>query len=120
MTETPSMDLVLSAIRARYRFQHEKELQRLLGIQLARAKITYAPEVKLSAEDRIDFLIGTLGIEVKIKGSQKDVLDQLLRYAQHDRIGSLLLVTTRLQHLVDFPETLHGKPCASLYIGSFV
>lgn len=120
MSATPTVELVLSALRARYRFQHEKELQRLLGIQLARAKITYTPEVKLSAEDRIDFLIGTIGVEVKIKGSQKDVVDQLLRYAQHERIGSLILVTTRLQHLVAFPTTLHGKPCTSLYIGSFV
>lgn len=117
---TPSLEVVTSALRARYRFIHEKELQRGIGIQLARAKITYAPEVRLSDDDRIDFLIGDLGVEVKIKGSQKDVIEQLLRYAQHERIGSLLLVTTRLQHLVDFPATLHDKPCASLYIGPFV
>jgi len=55
-------------------------------------------EVQLGPKDRIDFLVDGIGIEVKIGGSSSEVFRQLFRYAKHDQVKSLLLVTTRSSH----------------------
>jgi hypothetical protein len=69
----------------------------------------FSREVKLSAAERIDFLMADgLGIEVKVKGSLSDVTRQLHRYAQITEIKSLLLVTTKARHL-EAPRSLNGK-----------
>lgn len=62
---------------------------------LTAAGVTFEREVILSSRDRIDFLAGDVGIECKVKGSVGDVAQQLIRYSQHDRIQSLVLVTGR-------------------------
>lgn len=64
-------------------------------------------EVRLGPRDRIDFLIGSVGIEVKIDGSATEVTRQLLRYAEHATIADLILVTMRSQIVV--PAELGGK-----------
>ena len=56
--------------------------------------IPYTREVKLSDSDRIDFLIGTIGVEVKLKAPVTQVTRQLHRYAYSDDVTELLLVTT--------------------------
>lgn len=80
-------------------------------------------EVALSTKDRIDFLVGdrlvTVGIEVKIGGSFADVTRQLYRYAEHDRIDGLLLVTSK-RALIKVPEAISGKPVRSVHVGAFV
>lgn len=65
--------------------------------------------------DRIDFLVGRIGIEVKTRHSRTEVLRQLDRYAQSDKLDSLMLVTTRAQHR-DAPDELRGKPLALVYL----
>ena len=65
--------------------------------------------------DRIDFLVGRIGIEVKTRHSRADVLRQLDRYAQSEMLDSLILVTTRAQHR-DAPESIRGKPLALVYL----
>ena len=58
-------------------------------------------EHRLSAADRIDFFLPVsagpeigVGIEVKLKGSKRALVDQLVRYAAHDAIGALVLVSS--------------------------
>ncbi len=93
---------------ARFNFNSEAELQS--GVQrFLSAKYTVQAEVELSRMDRIDFLIGGIGIELKVDGSRADVIRQLHRYAQSDRIEALILVTSRTRHN-DMPETINGKP----------
>lgn len=80
-----------------------------------------AREVAISPEDRIDFILQErfdLGIEVKVDGSLSALLRQLQRYAQHDAIDGLLVVSTRAHHR-DLPATLSDKPVvvASLLFG---
>jgi hypothetical protein len=58
----------------------------------------YVKEAVLSAKDRVDFLVGGVGVECKIDGAKNDVLRQLLRYSESDAIKSLVLVTTKAKH----------------------
>lgn len=73
----------------------EAVFQRDVGRLLTAAGVAWEREVILSPRDRIDFLVGDIGIECKVQGSVGDVAQQLLRYAQHARIGALVLVTGR-------------------------
>ena len=76
-----------------------------------------AREVTLDPRNRIDFLTtiatqqGTtsIGVEVKIHSSTREVLRQLTRYAKSDTIDALILVTTKAKHH-NIPDTLEGKP----------
>lgn len=67
-------------------------------------------EVRLTAADRIDLMVGSIGIEVKIAGQKTAVWRQLARYAAHEDITELILVTTVARHVVDAPRQLHSKP----------
>ncbi|SHE67275.1 hypothetical protein SAMN02745157_0682 [Kaistia soli DSM 19436] len=71
-------------------------------------------EARLSAADIPDFLVGDVVVEVKIGGSAAEILRQLDRYAQHDRVGSLLLVTNVPMRL---PQAIRGKPAAVARLG---
>lgn len=79
--------------------------------QLLRADgVDYVREYALDAHDRLDFLIHeSVGVEIKTAGSYNTVLRQLGRYAQHERVEVLLLVTTRSNHQ-KMPTALGGKP----------
>lgn len=90
----------------------ESAVQEGVANVLSWGETAYEREVRLSDADRIDFLLadGT-GIEVKVAGSLPALLRQLQRYAQHDRVRALLVVTTRTR-LMALPEMLSGKPVA--------
>jgi hypothetical protein len=93
----------------RFRAPSEADLQRGIGQVLDRAGVWFAREVRLNARDRIDFMIGDVGIECKVDGSLPDLIRQIDRYALHERIGALVVVTSRLR-LARLPRELHGKP----------
>lgn len=51
-------------------------------------------EVRLSEKDRIDILVGgVVGVEIKVKSDRRSVFNQLERYAAHEQIEALVLVT---------------------------
>lgn len=82
--------------------------ERIAGI-LTSISVPFDREVHLSEKDRIDFLVGGhLGIEVKVDGGLSAVTRQVHRYAQHERIESLVLVTTRMLHR-GVPSEMNGK-----------
>lgn len=72
------------------------------------------PEVRLSSTDIIDFMVMGLGIEVKIKGSKTAIYRQVERYAQHDRIKVLLLITNKA---VKMPEIINSKRVYVMQLG---
>lgn len=76
-----------------------------------------ADEFRLDDNNIIDFYLpGTgIGIEVKIKGSRKEIYKQCLRYCEFDRIKILVLVTNRS---LGFPKTINGKPCYVVNLGT--
>lgn len=93
----------------RYRYADESHLQEGIAGALAAAGIPAAREVRLAGSDRIDFMAGSLGIEVKIGGQSAAVARQLGRYAKYGQVAELMLVTTRARHR-DMPREIGGKP----------
>lgn len=96
----------------RYRLQtvSEAAMQASVAAVLECARVSFEREVSLTKADRIDFLTADgVGIELKIDGSENEVARQLIRYAEHERVRELLLVTTRSKHL-SLPREVMGKP----------
>jgi hypothetical protein len=96
--------------RHRYRFDDEKQLQAAIAMVLEGDGLPYAREALLAPGDVADFLVaGCVAVEVKVGGGLSDVTRQLHRYAAHEAIGALVLVTS-LARLANQPETFRGKP----------
>ena len=115
---SPDPESLISLIgSARLDLSTEGAVQRGLGRLLDEEGISYKAEVILAPSDRIDFLIGRVGVEVKIGHPRRAILRQLERYAGSDRIDALLLVSS-----APFPSAgfaLNGKPVhiVSLSVG---
>ena len=91
-----------------YRFSDETELQEGLAVAFKCAGIQCAREVVLSTHDRIDFLAGDVGVEVKIKGGITDLTSQLFRYAGFPQISALVVVVGK-NTLGNLPTEINGK-----------
>lgn len=74
-------------------------------------------EVQLSKSDRVDFLVEGVAVELKVKCSTNEILRQLSRYAQHDEVREILLLSVTRAPLLKLPSTLNGKPVRGLHIG---
>lgn len=107
-----------------FNFTSEAELQHAIDQVLGLEGFTFLREVKLSDTDRIDFLIqdgqsdlekSGAGVEVKTRFGNNDVLRQLHRYAGHDRISELFLVTTKTLHAI--PDEISGKRVTTIQLG---
>lgn len=93
----------------RFRFGGERELQAGIDQVLRNLGLDVVREAALGEAGTIDFLIGSLGVEIKVRGSRADVTRQVHRYLQHASIAGLLLVTTRAE-LARLPTAISGKP----------
>ena len=93
-------------------------MQQSLEEELTRAGIAFEREVRLSPADRIDFLIGKIGVEMKTNGSFVEVVRQLQRYSTHERIGSLMLFTTSPK-LLQMPRSIGSKRVHVAYASVF-
>lgn len=88
----------------------ERDLHSAVADVFADAGLGARSEVALGPHERIDFLVGGVGVELKTQGSAVAAFSQLQRYAHHDQVSSLLLVTTRSDH-ASIPPVVGGKPC---------
>jgi hypothetical protein len=109
----PTSNVTAAQVRqalARYRMPVTPELalQDTVEKALRLEGLSFEREVRRGA-DRIDFLVGSVGVELKVKGALSEVTRQLERYALWDEVTEVLLVTTRGHHLGMVP-TLNGKP----------
>lgn len=103
------IDQIRAALAAhRFSFSTEDELQRGIAQALDSVGIAYRREVVLTRNDRIDFLLGKLGIEVKIDGSISALTRQVHRYAHLEAIDELVVVVGRIR-LTQLPKTINGK-----------
>lgn len=93
--------------RHRLPLNDEKVTQAAIANALELAGVSFEREVRLSDADIVDFMAGTIAIEVKIKGAKAAIYRQLERYAEHGCVTSILLVTSRSMHL---PALIKGKP----------
>lgn len=112
-----SLDIAALLRLKRMRFSTELELQDRIQSILSGAGYGFTREAPLSDQDRIDFEVGGVGIEVKTDSSVSAVIRQLHRYAQHGRIASLVLVTSRSKHLA-VPHEISGKLVEVVFTGA--
>lgn len=90
---------ILDVLRhTRFRWATEDELQRGLTQALAESGFQVEREVRLNARDRIDLLVGRVGIEVKIDGPWRTVERQLDRYLECELLDAVVLVTAKAMH----------------------
>lgn len=104
-----------------FRFSSESVLQTGVARVLEAASIAYEKEVRLTPQDRLDFLCeGSVVIECKIDGSTANLRRQLERYAQHDRVESIVVLTNRVKHNA-VQGYINGRPVlvCSLIGGAF-
>jgi hypothetical protein len=103
----------------RYRFDTEADLQVKVGAVLSELGLEYQRELVLDPKNCIDFLVGGIGIEVKVNGSLAAVTRQVHRYLGFEAVESLLLFTTRSIH-GRLPDTIQGKRVAVLTVGGIL
>lgn len=95
--------------RYRFNFVSESDLHDAIAAVLDNGFIDFQREVILSPRDRIDFLIGTVGIEVKVGGSSAAVEAQVRRYTESERVDAVVLVTSCARHAA-IARSFNGKP----------
>lgn len=115
------MRRVVEAIgRRRFRFTVERELQD--GIEQV-LRQEFGEEVQrehaIGVHDRPDFMVGAVAVEVKIRSSLHDLLRQVGRYAEHDGVGGVVVVTPA-RHLGRMPATIGGKNVAVAVVRSWL
>jgi len=111
---------VLAAILGggrRYRYRDEATLHEALSAVLDEAKVTHEHEVRITG-GRIDFVVGRVGIEVKVKGSVEVLRRQLEGYSADRDINELLVVTTRPAHRA-VPDRVGDKRVRVVVIGAW-
>lgn len=112
----PTAQDLADLLRGRtFTYADEDDLQQGIAQLLTTAGLDPHREFRLSDRDRVDVLVGITGgrrlaIEVKLAGTAGDVRRQLSRYATHDQVDELMLVTTRRHHLTGLGSHLGGKP----------
>jgi hypothetical protein len=92
-----------------YRFPLASEipLQDAIEKKFMEFGIPYKREHILGPKDRVDFMVGGIAIEVKIKSSPTALYRQIKRYAEHDEVLRLVLVSNVVTM---FPPAINGKP----------
>ncbi len=98
----------------RFDLQDEKVLQNQISQSFDLNFVVYRKEFRLDEKNILDFLIDDVGVEVKIKGSKRQIYKQCERYCGFDRIKSLLLITNRS---MGFPSEINGKPIYIFNLG---
>ena len=109
-TVLPDMSRIIAALSpVRMPAQpEERDIHAAVAEALAGAGLEYAHEYRLGPRNRIDFLVGRVGIEVK-KGrpAASQLVKQLRRYLESDMLEGIIVVTQRATVL---PDTICGKP----------
>lgn len=91
---------IVNALKKRHPTDEEWMLEASVADTIETLGLSVTKQKVITPRDRIDLFIPVigLGVECKIAGSYSRVAEQLLRYAEHDEIKALLLVTSRAAH----------------------
>lgn len=110
MEDAVKAEAIVEALRGfRYLYSNERELQLGVARALKAKGIPFVREKDLGrAGGTIDFMVGRVGIEVKIKGSPSAVARQLMRYCECDEVEEIILFTGAAR-LGALPTALRGK-----------
>jgi len=94
--------------------EDEKETQRALGVALGdQPALAFEREVHVIG-GIIDFLVGDVGIEVKLKGGAGAIGRQLRAYSKEPALKGLIFVTAKPIVLADH---INGKPLVTFNLG---
>lgn len=103
----------------RFSMSQEKQTQAEIEEFLKSKGFYYEREKRLSAQDVPDFILntgdGNILLEVKTRCSRRAVYRQLERYAQHNNVNGLVLLTATSMKL---PNQINGKPAIVVSIGA--
>lgn len=118
MMET--VDRILELCRTiRCQTATERELQDALEVLLRENFSSVTREAQLGPKDIVDFLVDdAVAVEVKVDQSPMAVTRQLQRYAAHEKVQSLVLVTTRAKHK-SVQRSLRKKPVRVAWLAPF-
>lgn len=106
--------IVVALRRHRFHLVDEKRLQAEIAAVLDGEALAHEREVKLASGSVIDFLVGDVGLEVKIKGGKKSIYRQCERYCGFDQVKTLVLATNRSMGV---PPAIGGKPVYVVSLG---
>lgn len=97
----------------------EKRAQADLESALADGGWQFSREHRLSDQDVPDFLVTVEGVsvvvELKIRAQRKRIFRQLERYALHDSVDTVVLLTGTAMQL---PPEIRGKPARVISLGA--
>jgi len=111
--DAPYIDRIAAEIgRIRLPVGGEKKMQAALSAALDQIGIAHQREVKLGDGDIVDFMIGDIALELKIKGQPVEILRQCERYASHEGVEGLVLMTAKAMSM---PSELLGKPVRTVF-----
>lgn len=88
----------------------ESVVQNQIERALRQEGVSFEREVELAPGDRIDFMVGSIGIEVKTKGTRPQIIRQLARYVSNDRVEGIILAATSRRILKSVPDEITGMP----------
>lgn len=101
-----------------FRVHNEADLQSSVAGLFLGSGVEFEEQVILGPGERIDFMVGAVGVELKTQGSWSDLVRQLARYAAHERIGALVVVSTRRRLTASLPSEINGKPILAVAAGA--
>lgn len=76
--------------------------------------IPFEKEYQLSKTSTVDLFINGVAIECKVKGQPIQIHRQLERYALHDEVKAIILVTAKFMNV---KPIINGKPAFCIHIG---
>ena len=114
MTETTA--ILISLVRtAKIDLSSEKRAQADVEQVLSGAGIIFEREAPLTSTDIVDFLVGGIALELKLRGARKkEVFRQLRRYARHPSVERLVLASNMSMGL---PAQIEGKDAYFVKMG---
>lgn len=86
---------------------NEKELQQEIEAVLRGRGYDVVREARISEREVVDFLVGAVAVEIKVRGSAMAHFRQVNSYLKCDSVQGLILMTWRRQCL---PSQINGKP----------
>jgi hypothetical protein len=93
--------------KQRFMLDNEKAVQRGIEDIFIAANIPYDREFMLDKHSIPDFMLNGICVEVKIKGSKREIFKQLERYSLSELVTHIILVTNVSMGL---PSDINGKP----------
>jgi hypothetical protein len=107
--------IVRTISRLRCDLTDEKRCQGDIAAGLTTDGIAFEREKVLGPGERPDFMIGGTAVEVKMnRAAPRQIFRQLERYAKHESVKAIVLVTNRAMGL---PHAIGGKPAYYVSLG---